>query len=140
MFTLKKNLNRHYREQHLKTNNVCCPYCLKSFPRIKEHLFRCRKGILSKIYAKSEEHKKIYSKLKFKKGKNKIPVISTFITKFSTDSVQFTNRITGITEKYNYTWRRQRNRSKCILWLFKLDKCTSTQRPKDNKVVYIRVL
>ena len=103
VFTLKKNLNRHYREQHLKANNVCCPYCLKSYLRIKEHLFRCRKGILSKIYAKSEEHKKIYSKLKFKKGKNKIPVISTFITKFSTDSVQFTNRITGITEKYNYT-------------------------------------
>jgi len=39
----------------------------------------------------------------FKKGKNKISVISTFITKFSTDSVDFTNRITGITEKYNYT-------------------------------------
>lgn len=101
-FTLKKNLNRHIREQHLKINYFSCPYCLKTFPRIKEHLFRCKKGILSKIYFKLEK-KKVFSKEKPKTAKNKIPEISNIITKFSATSVQFTNRITGLTEKYDYT-------------------------------------
>lgn len=101
-FTLKKNLKRHIREKHLKTKLNKCPYCLKLYPRIKEHLLRCKHGIFAKLYLISEKNK-IYSKDAPNHQKKDFPEISKIITTFSQTSITFINLNTGFEEKYDYT-------------------------------------
>ena len=43
-FTFSKNLYRHIRECHLKQNFKNCPFCHEKYPRIKEHIMRCKKN------------------------------------------------------------------------------------------------
>jgi hypothetical protein len=57
-YSLKKNLNRHERENHLKSSLKRCPYCFRLYPRIKDHLLRCKDGIFAKLYIQFQKKKK----------------------------------------------------------------------------------
>ena len=97
----KKNLNRHIREKHLKISLKRCPYCFKCYPRIKDHLLRCKHGIFSKLYSFSKKGK-IY---KIKKDK-KLSALPSKIVKlkkdFSDNYIAFVSQNSGIEEKYKY--------------------------------------
>ena len=98
---IKKKLNRHIREKHLKSSLKRCPYCFKCYPRIKDHLLRCKHGIFSKLYSFSEKYK-IYKIKKDKKLSALPPKIVKLKKDFSDNYIAFVNQNSGIEEKYKY--------------------------------------
>ena len=49
MFKHGFTLNRHLKETHKKKTFTACEYCGKEYPRINDHLLRCKKALQKKI-------------------------------------------------------------------------------------------
>ena len=94
----RKNLFRHEREKHSRNALKKCQYCYKYYPRIKEHILRCKFGIFSKIYCMSEKNK-IYRIPENKKSSQLINIRRVNFT-VSVNNTQLNSRIK---EKYKLT-------------------------------------
>ena len=42
-------MNRHLREKHNQKKRIICDYCGKEYPRINDHLLRCKQFLRKKI-------------------------------------------------------------------------------------------
>lgn len=98
-YSLKKNLNRHERESHLKSSLKRCPYCFRVYPRIKDHLLRCKDGIFTKLYAISEKEK-IYKKRKENGQCSAPPKITQLRKGLSNTYIRYINHFSKIEEQY----------------------------------------
>lgn len=75
----------------------------KKYPRIKEHLFRCKNGVFSKIYAISKKTKIYKSNINNRKIMNSSPKVYYVTKQARQNSIRFLNQNSGIEETYNFS-------------------------------------